>query len=160
MSMPAPLTITTPGDREIVVTRAFRAPQDLVFRCYTVPSLIQRWYGLPDWTMTVCEFDARVGGKWRFVSRAPSGYEMGSSGEIRELEPSRRIVTTERYDDDWTHGETLITTLFNEVDGETTVTLTVLYASKEARDGARATPMADGMEQGFKRLDALVAEHA
>jgi uncharacterized protein YndB with AHSA1/START domain len=155
--MPRPLTITTPSDREIVVVREFDAPRDLVFRCFTVPELIRRWCGLPDWEMIVCEFDARVGGKWRFVTKAPNGYEMGSSGALTEFEPSSRIVNTEIYDDDWTGGETVVTILFDEQKGHTTVTLTVLYATKEARDGARATPMATGMEIGFKRLDDLLA---
>ena len=66
--MPKPLTITTPGDRDVVVTREFDAPRELVFLCYTKPELIRRWYGLPDWKMTVCEIDFRVGGKWRFVT--------------------------------------------------------------------------------------------
>ena len=112
--MPKPLTITTPSDREIVVVREFDAPRDLVFRCFTVPELIRRWYGMPDWEMTVCEMDARRGGKWRFVSKAPSGYEMGSSGLLTEFEPTTRIVNTEIYDEDWTGGETVVTTLFDE----------------------------------------------
>ena len=74
--MPEPLIITTPGDREIVVTRAFDAPRELVFLCYSKPELLRRWYGLPDWTMTVCEIDFRVGGRWRFVTRAPDGFEI------------------------------------------------------------------------------------
>jgi uncharacterized protein YndB with AHSA1/START domain len=155
--MPKPLTITTPTDREIVVVREFDAPRDLVFRCFTVPELIRRWYGLPDWQMTLCEFDARVGGRWRFISRAPNGFEMKSSGEIREFEPTTRIVNTETYEMDWTGGETVVTTLFDEAEGLTTVTLTVLYGTKEARDGAKATPMATGMEVGFKRLDETLA---
>ena len=155
--MPKPLTITTPGDREIVVVREFDAPRDLVFRCFTVPELIRRWYGMPDWQMTVCEFDARVGGKWRFVTRSPNGFEMKSSGVLREFQPTTRVVNTETYEQDWTGGETIVTTVFDEHGGHTTVKLAVLYASKEARDGARSTPMATGMEIGFKRLDELLA---
>ena len=126
--MPSPLTITTPSDREIQVVREFNGPRDLVFRCFTVPELIRRWYGLPDWPMMVCEFDARVGGKWRFVTKSPSGYEMASSGILKEFEPTTLIVNTETYDEDWTGGETTVTTLFNEKDDVTTVTLTVLYS--------------------------------
>lgn len=155
--MPKPLTISTPSDREIVITRDFDAPRDLVFLCYTRPELLRRWYGLPDWTMTVCEIDFRVGGKWRFVSRAPSGYEMGSSGVYTEIVPDERIVNTEIYDDDWTGGETVVTLVLAENGGRTTSTTTVLYASKEARDAAAATPMAEGMEIGFTRLDELLA---
>lgn len=155
--MPKPLIITTPSDREIVIVREFDAPRDLVFLCYTKPELLKRWYGLPDWTMPVCEIDLRVGGRWRFVTRAPNGWEMGSGGVYREVVAPERLVSTETYDQDWTGGETINTVTFSEAGGKTTTTTTVLYSSKEARDGAAATPMADGMETGFKRLDALLA---
>jgi uncharacterized protein YndB with AHSA1/START domain len=155
--MPEPLIITTPGDREIVVTRAFDAPRELVFLCYSKPELLRCWYGLPDWTMTVCEIDFRVGGKWRFVSRAPNGFEMGSSGTYKVIEAPVRIVNTEVYDQDWTGGETTVTLTLIEKDGRTTVTMSVLYATPEARAGAAASPMAAGMEIGFKRLDELLA---
>lgn len=155
--MPDPLRITTPSDREIVVERQFDAPRDLVFLCYTKPELLRRWYGLPDWAMTVCEIDLRVGGKWRFVSQAPNGFEMGSSGVFREIEAPIRVVKTELYDQDWTGGETIVTLTLSEADGKTTSTITVLYADKEARDRAAATPMAEGMEIGFRRLDELLA---
>ena len=157
--MPKPLTITTPGDRQIVVTRSFDAPRDLVFLCYSKPELLRRWYGLPDWAMTVCEIDFRVGGKWRFVTKSPDGYEMGSRGVFTLIEAPERIDQTELYDDDWTGGETTMTLRLTEADGVTTSTLTITYASPEARAGAVATPMARGMEIGFTRLDALLAEH-
>ena len=155
--MPEPLIITTPGDREIVVRRTFDAPRDLVFLCYSKPELLRRWYGLPDWTMTVCEIDFRVGGKWRFVTRAPGGFEMGASGIYRTIEPPVRVVSTEIYDQDWTGGETIVTLTLIEQDGRTTATTSVLYATPEARAAAAASPMATGMEIGFKRLDQLLA---
>jgi len=155
--MPEPLVITTPGDREIVVTRTFDAPRELVFLCYSRPELLRRWYGLPDWTMTVCEIDFRVGGKWRFVTRAPTGFEMGSSGVYRQIEAPVRIVNTETYDQDWTGGETIVTLTLSEKDARTTATTSVLNATPEARAGAAASPMATGMEIGFKRLDELLA---
>jgi uncharacterized protein YndB with AHSA1/START domain len=155
--MPEPLIITTPGDREIVVTRAFDAPRELVFLCYSKPELLRRWYGLPDWTMTVCEIDFRVGGRWRFVTRAPGGFEMGSSGIYTSIEAPVRIVNTEIYDQDWTGGETIVTLTLTEKDRRTTATTLVLYATPEARAAAAASPMATGMEIGFKRLDQLLA---
>lgn len=155
--MPEPLVITTPGDREIVVTRCFEAPRDLVFLCYSKPELLRRWYGLPDWTMTVCEIDFRVGGKWRFVTRSPAGFEMGSSGTYTEIEAPARIVNTEVYDQDWTGGEAIVTLTLSEKDGRTTVTTAVLYATPQARAGAAASPMATGMEIGFRSLDELLA---
>jgi uncharacterized protein YndB with AHSA1/START domain len=156
--MPAPLTILMPSDREIVVTREFEAAPALVWRCYTEPALLKRWYGLPDWEMTVCEIDLRVGGRWRFVSRAPSGWEMGSGGVYTHILAPQRIENTELFDEDWTGGETRTSLVFHDLGGDRTRTTTaVLYASREARDGALATPMAEGMEAGFKRLDALLA---
>jgi uncharacterized protein YndB with AHSA1/START domain len=156
--MPLPLIVKTQGEREIVVIREFDAPAEMVFDCWTVPALIRRWLGaLPGWTMTTCEFDARVGGKWRFVTEGPD-FVMGSSGVVKEIERPKRIVITEIYDEDWTGGETLVTNILDEKDGKTTSTITILYSSQEARDGARATPMAEGMEAGFKVLDAMLAE--
>lgn len=154
--MPDPLTITTPSDREVVVTREFDAPRDLVFLCFSKPELLRRWYGLPDWTMTVCDMDFRVGGKWRFVTRGPDGFEMGSSGVYHEIEAPVRIVNTETYDQDWTGGEAIGTLTLEEHEGRTTARMSLLYSSKEARDGVIASPMAEGMEIGFTRLDALV----
>ncbi len=93
--MPEPLTLTTLGDRQIVITRRFDAPRDLVFLCYSKPELLRRWYGMPDWTMPVCEIDFRVGGRWRFVQRAPNGFEMGSKGLYTLIEAPERIEQTE-----------------------------------------------------------------
>lgn len=151
-----PLSITLPSDREIAITRSFAAPAELVFDCWTIPALIRRWLGPADWVFVTCEFDARVGGKWRFVTRVPDGFEMGSSGEVLEITRPDWIKMTELYDMDWTGGETIVTNTITETDGVTTSVVTVLYSSKEARDGARATPMAEGMELGFKRLDELL----
>lgn len=156
--MQPPLTITLPSDREIAVTRTFKAPADLIFDCWTIPALIRRWLGPADWVFTTCEFDARVGGKWRFVTKGPNGMEMGSSGEVLELTRPDWIKTNEIYDVDWTGGQTIVTNRISEANGITTSVVTVLYATKEAREGARATPMAEGMEMGFKRLEELLAD--
>lgn len=156
--MQPPLTITLPSDREIAVTRTFKAPADLIFDCWTIPALIRRWLGPADWVFTTCEFDARVGGKWRFVTKGPNGMEMGSSGEVLELTRPDWIKTNEIYDMDWTGGQTIVTNRISEANGITTSVVTILYATKEAREGARATPMAEGMEMGFKRLEELLAD--
>lgn len=153
-----PLSISLPSDREIRVTRSFQAPADLVFDCWTVPALIRRWLGPADWVFVTCEFDPRVGGKWRFVTRGPDGFEMGSSGEVLEITRPVWIKSTELYDMDWTGGPTIVTNSITEKDSVTTSVVTVLYSSKEARDGAKATPMAEGMEIGFKRLEALLED--
>jgi uncharacterized protein YndB with AHSA1/START domain len=156
--MPKPLTITTPGDRDIVVVRQFDAPRDLVFLCYSRPELLRRWYGMPDWTTFVCDIDFRVGGKYRIGQRSPDGYELASQGVYTVIVEPERIDQTEYYDDDWTKGGSVNSLIFTEKDGRTTTTLTVTYSSPEARAAAVATPMADGMEIGFKRLDAVLAQ--
>ncbi len=156
--MPKPLTITTPGDRQIVVTRSFDAPRELVFLCYSKPELMRRWYGMPDWTTFVCDIDFRVGGKYRIGQRSPEGYELASQGIYTAIVEPERIEQTEYYDDDWTQGGTVNEVVFTEANGVTTATSTITFTSPEARAAAAATPMATGMEIGFKRLDALLAE--
>lgn len=155
------LEVTTPSDREVRMTRVFDAPRALVFRAFTEPKLVKRWLlGPPGWTMPVCEIDPRPGGAMRYEWRGPSGESMGMSGTFREVAPPERLVHTELFDEDWTGGETVVTTLFVESGGTTTVTVTVLYVSREARDAAIATGMARGMEQSYERLADLLPKFA
>ena len=152
------LSVETPGDREAVITRAFDAPRELVFAAHTRPELVKRWLlGPPGWTMPVCDIDLRVGGKFRYVWRHEDGREMGVGGIFRELVPPQRIVHAELFDEDWTGGETLVTTVFVERGGKTTLTMTIVYASREAREGALRTGMTDGMAQSYDKLDTLLA---
>jgi len=152
------LKVTTPSDREIVVTRVFDAPRTLVFDCMCKPELVKRWLlGPPGWTMPVCEIDFKVGGRYRYVWRGPDGSEMGMGGVYREIVPPDRIVQSELFDQDWTGGETLATALLNEEASRTTLTITILYSSKEARDGALRTGMTEGMAAGYDRLADLLA---
>jgi len=146
---------TTPSDREVVITRVVDAPRELVWKVWTSPEHIPRWLvGPPGWTMPVCEMDLRPGGKWRYVWRQGDGTEMTLSGLVREVVPPSRLVTTERWGPEWP--ETLNTMALTEAEGLTTITLTVLYPSKDARDAALQTGMKEGMEAGFARLDALL----
>ena len=152
------LIVTTPTDREILMTRVFNAPRKLVFDAWTKPELVRRWLlGPPGWTMPVCEIDLRVGGAYRFVWLGQDGTTMGMGGVYREIVIPERIVNTQLFDQDWTGGETIVTLTLSEKDGRTTATTSVLYATPEARAGAAASPMATGMEIGFKRLDELLA---
>ena len=146
------LKVTTPTDREIVLTRVFDAPRRLVFDAFTKPELLQRWFGPRGWSLVVCEVDLKVGGAFRFVLRGPDGTDMGMRGVYREIAPPERIVHTELFDQDWTGGETLVTTVLTEQGGKTAVTMTVLYASREARDGALKTPMEEGVAAAYDRL--------
>jgi uncharacterized protein YndB with AHSA1/START domain len=152
------LTMTTPSDREVQATRMFRAPRGLVFKALTTPELLLRWmHGPNGWTLAVCEVDLRVGGTFRYVWRKTSGREMGMSGLFRELRPPSLIVHTEAFDEDWTGGETTVTTTLTEQDATTLLTVTVLYASQAARDAALETNFASGMEAGYHELAELLA---
>jgi uncharacterized protein YndB with AHSA1/START domain len=150
------LKITTPSDREVAMTRVFDAPRRLVFEAWTNPKHVPRWLLGPDgWTMPVCEIDLRPGGSWHFVWRKSNGTEMAMSGEYREVTPPERIVNTERWGPEWP--ETLNTLILTEENGRTTMTLTILYPSKEARDAAIKTGMSDGASQSFDRLENYLA---
>jgi uncharacterized protein YndB with AHSA1/START domain len=154
---PAALTITTPNDREIVMSREFSAPRILVFDAWTKPHLLQRWYGARGWTLAICEVDLRAGGAWRYVSRGPDGAEMTQCGVYREVLPPRRLVATQSFEPPWDSGECLVTTTFAESAGRTTVTVTVRYPGRAARDAALRTPMRRGLSESYARLDALLS---
>jgi uncharacterized protein YndB with AHSA1/START domain len=156
MSDTGTLTVTTPTDREIVLTRAFDAPRRLVFDALTKPALLRRWFGARGWNLVVCEVDLRVGGTWRFVARGPDGTEMGHGGVYREILPPSRLVYTELFDDQSYPGETLITHVLVERDGRTMLTSTVLYASREGRDIVLGYPMERGVAEAYDRLAELL----
>ncbi|PYO40722.1 MAG: ATPase [Gemmatimonadetes bacterium] len=153
------LTVTTPSDREIVMTRVFNAPRRLVFDAHTKPELVKRWLlGPPGWSMPVCEIDLRVGGKYRYVWRSDSdGTEMGMGGVYREVLAPERIVTTERFDEAWYPGEGVGTLLLVERGGKTTLTNTMRYESRAARDGVLKSGMEKGVAESYDRLAELLA---
>lgn len=149
----AAMTVTTPSDREAVITRVFDAPRRLVWAAWTDPEHLPHWMVGPEgWTMPVCEIDLRPGGTWHFVWRRSDGTEMEMHGDYRDITPPERLVSTESWGGDWP--ETLNTLVLTEDDGRTTMTLTILYPSKEARDAALETGMKEGMSQSFDRLAA------
>jgi uncharacterized protein YndB with AHSA1/START domain len=151
------LIVTTPSEHEIAMTRVFDAPRNLVFDAWTKPELVRRWLLCPPgWTMPVCEIDLRVGGAYRFEWLGQDGTRMGMGGVYREIVIPERIVNTQLFDVDWTGGETLGTLLFTEHAGKTTLTNSVLYSSREARDAALRTRMAEGVEAGYARLDEIL----
>jgi uncharacterized protein YndB with AHSA1/START domain len=152
------LQVTTPSDREIAMTRVFDAPRNLVFDAWTKPELLKRWLGVfGNWSFAICEVDLRVGGKYRYVWRGKDGKEMGMGGVYREIVRPERIVTTEEFDDPWYPGDAQDTTVFVERGGKTTVTTTVRYASKEARDGVLKSPMESGVAQSYDKLAEVLA---
>lgn len=152
------LQVTTPSDREIAMSRVFNAPRSLVFDAWTKPELLKRWLGVRGgWTFAVCEVDLRVGGTYRFVWRGPDGTEMGMGGVYREVVRPERLVATEKFDQSWYEGDALDTTVWVEKGGKTTVTTTVLYASREVRDSVLRTPMATGVAESYDKLDEVLA---
>jgi uncharacterized protein YndB with AHSA1/START domain len=160
MKITGPLKVTTPTDREIVLTRTFDAPRRLVFEAMTKPELVKHWLlGPPGWSMVVCEIDLKVGGTYRYVWRNTDGTEMGMHGVYREINRPERVVNTETFDFgcDAQSGEALVTGVFTEHDGRTTLTTTILYPSKEARDAVIASGMERGVAASYDRLADLLA---
>lgn len=153
------LKVAAHGDREIVMTRVFNAPRRLVYDAFTKPELVKQWLlGPPGWSMPVCEIDLKVGGKYRYVWRQDSdGSEMGMGGVYREIVPQERVVCTEVFDKAWYPGEAVDTLVLSEQGGKTTITQTVLYESREARDGVLKTPMDKGVAMSYDRLEELLA---
>jgi uncharacterized protein YndB with AHSA1/START domain len=152
------LQIELAGQCEIVMTRLFDAPRDLVFDAFTKPELVKRWLlGPPGWSMPVCEIDLKVGGAYRYVwRREADGHEMGMGGNYREIVRPERLVHTELFDEPWYPGESLITTVLTEKDGGTIVTCTMLYQSREARDGVHHSGMSSGVATSYDRLDEVL----
>lgn len=149
------LKVTTPSDREVVLTRVFNAPRHLVYDALTKPELLKRWFGPRGWSLAVCEIDLRVGGAWRFVLRGPDGTEMGMRGVYRELAPPDRTIHSERFDD--YPGESVVTCVLTETDGKTTLTGTVLYESKIIRDAVIASGMEHGAAESYDKLAEILA---
>lgn len=152
------IQVTLPSDREVAITRVFNAPRSLVFDALIKPELIKRWLtGPPGWSMTLCEFDARVGGKYRYEWLNTDGTKMGMGGVVREIVRPERLVATEKFDEAWYPGEAVDTQVLVENGGKTTLTITVLYDSKEARDGVLKSGMTDGISYGYDLLDEVLA---
>jgi len=152
------LQVATPTDREIVMTRVFDAPRNLVFDAFSKPELLKRWFGPRGWSLVVCEVDFKVGGKWRFVLRGPDGREMGMRGVHREIAPPERTVHLEMFDD--YPGESIVTAVFVEENGKTTMTATVLYESQVIRDAVIKSGMEHGAAETYDKLAEYLASAA
>lgn len=165
--MPKPAEVTAPSDREVRVTRTFDAPRQLVWDAHTKPELVRRWQGFTDWDMPVCEMDVRVGGayRWQWKHRE-DGKQFGFFGTFSVVDAPSRLVHDE-YFDPGDVGTTMptgdpcvVTVELSERGGVTTLVCNMRFASQEARDGAMATGMTDGMEFSYTRLDELCAKAA
>jgi uncharacterized protein YndB with AHSA1/START domain len=146
--------VTLPTDEQILITREFDAPRHLVFKAFTTPELVKRWWHANRGEMTVAEIDLQVGGTWRYVMIADGGVEVGFHGEYREIVPNERIVSTEVYEG-FPDAEAVNTMTLTEVDGRTTLTVLVQHQTKEHRDAHIESGMEDGMQDAFDLLEQV-----
>ncbi len=148
--------VTLPTDEQILITREFDAPPHLVYKAWTTPELVKRWWHANRGEMTLAEIDLRVGGKWRSVMVA-DGFEVAFHGEYREIVPNERIVSTEVYEGipDADANATLNTLTLTEVNGRTTLTVLVQCPSKETRDAIIDSGMEAGMQDAMDLLEEV-----
>ena len=148
-------TVALPTDREILVTREFEAPKHLIYRAWTEPELVRRWWHAGRGEMTAAEIDLRVGGTYRFAAVTPDGMEVAFHGEYREIVPEERIVSTEVYEGAPASEGTVNTLTLDENDGRTTVTILIEAKSKEERDAIIASGMEDGLQDALDLLEGV-----
>jgi uncharacterized protein YndB with AHSA1/START domain len=147
-------TVTLPADDQILITREFDAPSELVFKAWTTPELVKRWWSGQRGAVTSAEIDLRVGGMWRYVMEANGGFEVAFHGEYREIVTNERIVTTEVFEG-MPDAQAVDTITFAEVDGRTTLTMLVQHTSKEDRDGHINSGMEGGMQESMDALEQV-----
>jgi uncharacterized protein YndB with AHSA1/START domain len=151
-------TVTLPTDEQILITREFDAPKHLVYKAWTTPELVKRWWNAKRGEVTIADIDLRVGGTWRYVMVTDDGVEVGFHGEYREIVPNERIVSTEVYEgmpEGAPEEGTLNTATFTEVDGRTTLTILVQHTSKEARDAHIDSGMEAGLQDALDLLEQV-----
>jgi uncharacterized protein YndB with AHSA1/START domain len=146
--------VSTPSDHEIRIVRELDAPAALVFRAWTTPELVARWWHAERGSVTSIDIDLRVGGHWRYVMVATAGFEVAFHGEFREIVPAKRLVTTEVYEGA-PSDEAVTTTDFVDVDGRTRVEILVRHATVEARDMHLQSGMEDGLQRALELLEEL-----
>jgi uncharacterized protein YndB with AHSA1/START domain len=146
--------VTLPTDEQILITREFDAPRHLVYRAWTTPELVKRWWSGGHGEVTIAEIDLRVGGIWRYVLIANEGSEVGFHGEYREIVPDERIVSTEVYEG-MPEGEALNTLTLTEEDGRTTMSILVQHSCKEHRDAHINSGMEAGMQKSMDLLEQV-----
>lgn len=146
--------VTLPTDTQILITRDFAAPKHLVYRAWTTPELIKRWWGGNHGEVTIAEVDLQVGGRWRYVLAANGGFEVAFHGEFREIVPDELIVCTEVFEG-MPDAEALTTMTFTETDGRTTLTQLVQHQNQEHRDGHINSGMEGGMQESMDHLEQV-----
>jgi uncharacterized protein YndB with AHSA1/START domain len=147
--------ISLPSDTQILVTREFNAPRHLVWRAFTTPELVKRWWSGGMGEVTLVEMDLRVGGRWRHVLVTGDGTEVGFHGEYREVVPNELVVCTEVYEGSPGEESALCSYAFTEADGRTTLTLRIDMASKEDRDAMLESGMETGMQGQYDLLEEI-----
>ncbi|MEA2330693.1 MAG: hypothetical protein QOK00_1146 [Thermoleophilaceae bacterium] len=147
-------TVTLPTDEQILITREFDAPRHLVYRAWTTPELVKRWWSGDRGEVTSAEIDLRVGGMWRYVMMAEGGFEVAFHGEYREIVPNERIVSTEVFEG-MPEGEAVDTLTLTEVDGRTTLEVLVQHSCKEHRDAHINSGMEAGMQESMNHLELV-----
>jgi uncharacterized protein YndB with AHSA1/START domain len=150
--------VTLPADDQILITREFTAPKHLVYKAWTTPELVKRWWNAKRGEVTVAEIDLRVGGKWRYAMVTEDGFEVAFHGEYREIVPNERIVSTEVYEGmpEGAPGEgTLNTATFTESNGRTTLTILVQAPTKDIRDAIIDSGMEAGMQDALDLLEEV-----
>jgi uncharacterized protein YndB with AHSA1/START domain len=151
------LKIIPHGEKELIISRLFNAPHELVFDAFTKPMLLKRWLlGPPGWTMPTCSVDLKVGGLYRYVWRSEEGEELGVSGTFREIVESTKLVHTERFDEAWYPGESVITTILKDQSGKTQLTGTIHYKTKDARDLVLKSNMEEGVGSSYDSLEDIL----
>jgi uncharacterized protein YndB with AHSA1/START domain len=150
-------TVTLPTDRQILITREFDAPRHLVFKAWTTPELVKRWWHANRGRVTIAEIDLRVGGGWRYVSVTESGAEVAFHGEYREIVPNERIVSTEVYEGipDAEQHAALNTLTLTERNGRTLLTVLVEHPTKQGRDAHISSGMEPGMQDALDLLEQV-----
>ncbi len=152
-------TVTLPTDTQILITREFDAPKRLVYKAYTTPELIKRWWSGDRGEVTSAEVDLRVGGTWRYVMTANAGFEVAFHGEYREIVPEERIVATEVFEG-MPDAYAVVTHTFTEQDGRTTLTLLVQHTDQAGRDAHINSGMEDGMQEAMDHLEQIAVSLA
>lgn len=147
--------VTLPSDTEILITREFDAPADLIFEVWTTPEHVRNWWGWEKDPMTVCEIDLRVGGKWRYVAINEEFGEVDFYGEYKEIDRPTRLVSTEIFAP-YPDTEALNILTLEETDGVTKMTIVSRYPSKEARDAVIASGMESGLQHSLDRVDKIL----
>ena len=151
--------VTLPTDEQILITREFAAPRHLVYKAWTTPELVKRWWSGKRGEVTSVEIDLRVGGTWRYVMVANEGFEVAFHGEYQEIVPNERLVSTEVYEG-FPDGEALDTLTLTEEDGRTTLTVLVQHSSKEHRDAHIDSGMEGGMQEAMDLLEQVAVSLA